>query len=276
MSAACSGVGASLQTTVRVDSIRPILSLRSFTYKGAGSSPNSVSSAVESFREDYSSPFDRDAAAQDGVLAVLPVTVIGRRSGWQTIDLGELWRYRELLFFLAWRDVKVRYKQTVLGAAWAILQPLAYMVVFSLFFGRLASAPSGGLPYPLFVFAGLLPWTFFSNAISSAGQSVVNSQNLVTKIYFPRLIIPLGAVGASLVDFAVAFGLLLAMMLSNGILPGWRLLPGPVAGAHPDDRRPGHGHAAGSPVRRLPRFPLCRPLHGAALDVRDPEHLHAG
>ena len=187
-----------------------------------------MNSAVESFREDYSSPFDRDEAVQDGASAVLPVTVIGCRLGRQIIDLGELWRYRELLFFLTWRDVKVRYKQTVLGATWAILQPLAYMVVFSLFFGRLASAPSGGLPYPLFVLAGLLPWTFFSNAISSSGQSVVNSQNLVTKIYFPRLIIPMGAVGASLVDFAVAFGLLLVMVLSNGILPGWRLLLVPL------------------------------------------------
>lgn len=190
-----------------------------------------MSSAVESFREDYSSPFDRDVATQDGApaaLPVTPVTLITRRSGWQVIDLGELWRYRELLFFLAWRDIKVRYKQTVLGATWAILQPLAYMVVFSLFFGRLASAPSGGLPYPLFVLAGLLPWTFFSNAISSSGQSVVSSQNLVTKVYFPRLIIPMGAVGASLVDFAVAFGLLLVMMLSSGILPGWRLLLVPL------------------------------------------------
>ena len=128
------------------------------------------------------------------------------------MNLGELWRFRELLFFLTWRDIKVRYKQTVLGAAWAVLQPFATMVVFSLFFGRVGSVPTGGVPYPLFVFAGLLPWFFFSNAVTSAGQSVVGNQNLVTKVYFPRLIIPMGAVGAGLVDFAVAFGLLLAMM----------------------------------------------------------------
>src|SRR5262249_60134120 len=119
----------------------------------------------------------------------LPETIIERRPGWHFVDLHELWRYRELLFFLTWRDVKVRYKQTVLGAAWAILQPFATMVVFSLFFGRLAEMPAGSVPYPLFVFAGLLPWFFFSNGITSASQSVVGSQNLVTKVYFPRLII---------------------------------------------------------------------------------------
>src|SRR5438445_11462716 len=130
----------------------------------------------------------------------LALTVIERQPGWRLVELKELWRYRELLYFLTWRDVKVRYKQTFLGVAWAVLQPLATMVVFSLFFGRLAEMQSGGTPYPLFVFAGLLPWFFFSNAITSAGTSVVGSQNLVTKVYFPRLIIPLGAVAASLVD----------------------------------------------------------------------------
>lgn len=156
------------------------------------------------------------------------ITNIERRSGWRFVDLGELWRYRELLFFLTWRDIKVRYKQTVLGAAWAVLQPFATMVVFSLFFGRLAEMQSGGTPYPLFVFAGLLPWFFFSNAITSAGTSVVGSQNLVTKVYFPRLIIPLGAVGASLVDFVIAFVMLLALMLFYGVVPGWSLLLAPL------------------------------------------------
>jgi lipopolysaccharide transport system permease protein len=135
-----------------------------------------------------------------------------------------LWRYRELLYFLTWRDIKVRYKQTALGAAWAILQPFATMVVFSLFFGRLAEMPAGGAPYPLFVFAGLLPWFFFSNAITSASQSVVGSQNLVTKVYFPRLIIPLGAVGASLVDFAIGFAMLIALSFYYGVVPGFGLL----------------------------------------------------
>src|SRR3990170_5667977 len=154
----------------------------------------------------------------------VPKTVIRPSCGWVSLRLGELWKYRELLYFLTWRDVKVRYKQTVLGAAWAILQPLATMVVFSLFFGRLAQMPSADVPYPLFVFAGLLPWTFFSNAITAAGQSIVGSQNLVTKVYFPRLIIPMGAVGAGLVDFAITLGVLIVMMLFYGVYPGWGLL----------------------------------------------------
>ncbi len=153
-----------------------------------------------------------------------PVTVIERRTGWHFVDLAELWRYRELLFFLAWRDVKVRYKQTVLGAAWAVLQPLATMIVFTLMLGRVAGAPDAAVPYPLFVFAGLLPWTFFAGAMAAAGQSVVGNQNLVTKIYFPRLIIPVSAVGACVVDFGIAFGILLVLMLGYGVLPGGGLL----------------------------------------------------
>ena len=137
----------------------------------------------------------RPRPGEDQPTAGLSRTVIERKPGWQVVDLGELWRYRELLFFLTWRDVKVRYKQTVLGAAWAILQPLATMLVFSLFFRRVAADPSSTVPYSLFVLAGLVPWMFFSNAIATAGQSVVGSQNLVTKIYFPRLLIPMGAVG---------------------------------------------------------------------------------
>src|SRR3954447_4410009 len=136
-----------------------------------------MSSVAEILRDD--APGEGRVSAA-GLPSEPPLTVIERRSGWQFVDLEELWRYRELLFFLTWRDVKVRYKQTVLGAAWAILQPLATMVVFSLFFGRVASSPSADLPYPLFVLAGLVPWMFFSNAIGSAGQSVVGSQNLVT------------------------------------------------------------------------------------------------
>jgi lipopolysaccharide transport system permease protein len=160
--------------------------------------------------------------------AGLPVTVIERKSGWQVVDLGELWRYRELLFFLTWRDVKIRYKQTVLGAAWAILQPLATMLVFSLFFGRVAANTSSSVPYSLFVLAGLVPWLFFSNAIASAGQSVVGNQNLVTKVYFPRLMIPMGAVGAGLVDLAIAFVLLVIMMAWHGMAPGWSFALVPI------------------------------------------------
>src|SRR6202044_1784167 len=115
----------------------------------------------------------------------LPLTIIERKPGWHFIDLGELWRFRELLFILVWRDVKVRYKQTVLGAAWAVLQPLATMIVFTVVLGRIAAAPNAAVPYSLFVFAGLLPWLFFSSALNAAGQSIVGNQNLITKVYFP-------------------------------------------------------------------------------------------
>jgi lipopolysaccharide transport system permease protein len=158
----------------------------------------------------------------------LPLTIIERRPGLRLVDLGELWRYRELLLFLTWRDIKVRYKQTILGAAWAVIQPLATMLVFSLCLGRIASSADATIPYPLFVFAGLLPWTFFASAISAAGQSIVGNQNLITKVYFPRLIVPAGAVGASAVDFLVAFLMLLVLMLAYGMVPGWGLLAAPL------------------------------------------------
>jgi lipopolysaccharide transport system permease protein len=142
------------------------------------------------------------------------------------IDWREIWRYRELLGFLTWRDIKIRYKQTALGAAWAILQPFLTMVVFSIFFGRLAGlgAKTGGVPYPIYVYAGLLPWTFFANAIGTCGNSLVGSSNLITKVYFPRLIIPLGAVGAGLVDLGVSFGILFAMMIYYGTALTWQVL----------------------------------------------------
>jgi lipopolysaccharide transport system permease protein len=178
--------------------------------------------------ESRPAPSVPEVPAADSVSTELPVTIIERRPGWQFIDLSELWRYRELLFFLTWRDIKVRYKQTVLGAAWAVLQPLATMAVFSLFLGRFAAEPNAEVPYSLFVFAGLLPWTFFGNTISTAGQSVVGNQALVTKVYFPRLLIPLGAVGAGLVDFAIGFGLLIVLMLLNGVGPSWTIWLVPV------------------------------------------------
>jgi lipopolysaccharide transport system permease protein len=157
----------------------------------------------------------------------LPITIIERPRAWQVVNLSELWIYRELLLFLVWRDVKVRYKQTVLGAAWALIQPLATMLVFTLFLGRLG-AVSGDLPYPLFVFAGLLPWTFFANVVTSSSQSIIGNQNLVTKVYFPRLLIPMSAVGVGLVDFGIAFLMLLILMLAYGMLPGWGMLLVPV------------------------------------------------
>jgi lipopolysaccharide transport system permease protein len=156
------------------------------------------------------------------------VTRIVPPQGWQWINALELWRFRELIYFLTWRDVKVRYKQTLLGAAWAILQPLLMMIVFTIFFGRMAGVPSGGAPYPLFAYAGLLPWTFFATAIASAGNSVVGSERLITRIYFPRLAVPFAAVGAAIVDFVIAFGLLFAMMAYYRIPPGPGLLATPV------------------------------------------------
>ncbi|HMF54723.1 MAG TPA: ABC transporter permease, partial [Pyrinomonadaceae bacterium] len=127
------------------------------------------------------------------------------------------WAYRELLYFLVWRDVKVRYKQTVLGAAWAILQPLLLMLIFNFFFARLGGISSGNIPYPLFAYAGLLPWTFFATAITNSGNSLVGSTNLITKVYFPRTFLPAAAVGAGLVDLAIAFGLLIIMMIYYGV-----------------------------------------------------------
>jgi lipopolysaccharide transport system permease protein len=158
----------------------------------------------------------------------LPTTVIQPRSGWRALDLKELWRYRELLYFFVWRDVKVRYKQTLLGAAWAIIQPLMMTIIFTVVLGRMAKVSSGGFPYPIFVYAGLLPWTFFATAIANAGNSVVGEQHMITKIYFPRLAVPFAAVGAALVDFLIAFGVLVGMLLWYGLRPAWAILLVPV------------------------------------------------
>lgn len=139
--------------------------------------------------------------------------------GWVSLKLAELWEYRELLYFLVWRDIKVRYKQTALGAAWAVIQPLFTMLVFSLFFGRLAKVPSDGIPYPVFSFAALVPWTFFAQGLTLASDSLVGSANLIRKVYFPRLVIPASAVFAGVVDFSIAFTMLLVLMLFYGIVP---------------------------------------------------------
>src|SRR5947207_4236721 len=149
----------------------------------------------------------------------LPVLIIRPSKGFLRLNLRDLWAYRELLYVLVWRDVKVRYKQTALGAAWAILQPVMTMVVFSVFFGRLAKVPSDGIPYPVFAFAALLPWQLFAFALSESSNSLVGSQNLITKGYFPRLVIPISAVLAGLVVFAVAFAVLLVFMWYYGITP---------------------------------------------------------
>ena len=149
-------------------------------------------------------------------------------SGWVAINLIELWEYRELLYFLTWRDIKVRYKQTVLGAAWAVIQPFGMMLVFTVFFGRLVGVPSDGLPYPIFAYTALLPWQLFSRALTDASTSLVINERLITKVYFPRLLIPLSAVLASLVDFAIAFVLLLGMMVFYGIVPTGSVLMLPL------------------------------------------------
>jgi len=157
-----------------------------------------------------------------------PPTRIRPSKGWVALDLKGLWDYRELLYFLTWRDIKVRYKQTLLGASWAIIQPLFTMLLFTLFFGKLAHIPSDGVPYPIFAYAGLLPWTFFSNAVTNSGNSLVGSSNLITKVYFPRMIIPGAAVGAGLVDFAIAFIILVVLMIYYGVAVTWNILMLPV------------------------------------------------
>jgi lipopolysaccharide transport system permease protein len=154
----------------------------------------------------------------------LPVTVIRPLRGWIRLDLAELWQYRELFLFLAWRDISVRYKQTVLGAAWAIIQPFVAMVIFSLVFGQLANIPSDGVPYPLFSYAALLPWQYFSTALSSASSSLINDERLITKVYFPRLTIPIASVLPAAIDFLLAFVVLVGMMLFYGVIPTWNVV----------------------------------------------------
>lgn len=161
-------------------------------------------------------------------------TVIEPPREWEWVNWGELWRFRELLFFLAWRDVKVRYKQTALGAAWAVLQPAMMMAVFTVFFGRLAGVSTGGVPQPVFFLTGILPWFFFSTAVANAANSVVGSERLITKIYFPRLAVPFATVAAAGVDFLVASTLLLLVLAGYAaagapIAPGWGVLLVPVA-----------------------------------------------
>jgi lipopolysaccharide transport system permease protein len=155
--------------------------------------------------------------------------VYEHKSGWAALDLGELWTYRELLYFLTWRDILVRYKQAVLGVAWAILQPLLTMVVFTFVFNRTLKVQGDPhLPYAVFSFSGLLPWQFFSGALARSGVSLVGNANLLTKVYFPRLVIPISAVLAGLVDFVISFVVLLILMGTYGILPGWQIVFLPV------------------------------------------------
>jgi lipopolysaccharide transport system permease protein len=155
-------------------------------------------------------------------------TLICRREGWIPVDWKELWHFRELLYFLVWRDLKVRYKQTLLGVGWAVLQPVCSMVIFTIIFGHLAKLDSDGFPYAVFVYAGLLPWTFFSASVALAGQSLVHQQGLMTKVYFPRLFVPTASVGASFVDLAISFGVYAVILAAYRVAPSWQIifLPG--------------------------------------------------
>jgi len=150
--------------------------------------------------------------------------IIRPSKGWKSVNLKELWEYRELLYFMVWRDIKVRYKQTVLGAAWAIIQPFFTMIVFSLFFGKLARIPSDDVPYPIFSFTALVPWTFFANGLTQSSNSLVGNDSLIKKVYFPRLIIPISSVLSGLLDFVIAFIVLLGMMAYFNIVPTWNVV----------------------------------------------------
>jgi lipopolysaccharide transport system permease protein len=173
-------------------------------------------------------PMDRIQTSRQDYFGHGHVTIIEPQRGWRALDVRELWAYRELLFVLTERDIKVRYKQTVLGFAWAIIQPVMLMVVFSIFFGGFARMPSDGLPYPVFVYAALLPWTFFANAVSLSGNSLIASSHLVSKVYFPRLIIPLSVVAGGLVDFLIAAAILIVLMVWYGVALTPNILLAPV------------------------------------------------
>ena len=184
---------------------------------------------TESILETEGPPADQ-AVVADAIPPDAPLTVIQPRPGWQALDLRDIWQYRELLFFLTWRDVLIRYKQTVFGVAWAVLQPVMTMVVFTLIFGKAVGLENrtGGIPYALYVFAGLLPWEFFSKAMTASGQSVVSSANVITKVYFPRLIVPIAATGANLVDLAISFVVFAVMMACYVAFTGYELAIGPA------------------------------------------------
>ena len=194
-------------------------------YQSGDKSPHSKEASDFHDRHDF---YILSARMHTVRLPAEPLVVIQPTNRWSLLSFKDIWAYRELLFFLTWRDVKVRYKQTALGAAWAILQPLFMMIIFTIFFGRLAAVDSAGIPYPVFALAGLVPWTFFSNAITASGNSLVGSANLITKVYFPRLIVPAAAMLAGLVDFLLAFILLCLLMIYYQIVPTIQILFLPV------------------------------------------------
>ena len=165
-----------------------------------------------------------EIAIEQSARPALPTLRIAPSKGWVSLKLHEIWDYRELLYFLIWRDIKVRYKQTALGASWAIIQPFFTMVVFSLFFGHLGKMPSDGIPYPLFSFAALVPWAFFANGLSQSSNSLVGSAHLITKVYFPRLVIPLASAFSGVVDFLIAFAVLIVLMVYYGMFPSLNIV----------------------------------------------------
>lgn len=157
-----------------------------------------------------------------------PVVVIDQGKSWTPFNIRDLWAFREVLYFLVWRDVKVRYKQAVLGVAWALIQPFFLMITFTFFFGRMVKVPTDGIPYPLFIYSAVMPWTFFANAVVSSGNSLTGNSNLITKVYFPRLLIPAASIGAGLVDFAIASVLLTVLLPYYGVQLTWSILLYPV------------------------------------------------
>ena len=208
-----------------------------------------------------------------GVVSERPLFIIRPSTNWPGLNLQEIWQCRELLYFLIWRDIKLRYKQTALGAIWAIIQPLLPMLIFTLFFGRLAHLPSNGIAYSLFAYAGLLPWTYFSNAVSNSSSSVVGNANLVTKVYFPRMLIPLSGVLAALVDFFIASVILVAMMI-------WHRVPLCISQLWIPLILSGNYFARGrdryvicSTQRAVSRYSICAAFFCSVLDVCDPGDL---
>ena len=196
-----------------------------------------------------------------------PVLRITPPSRWWAIPFGELWEYRELLYFFVWRDIKIRYKQTAIGAAWAVLQPFLTMLVFSLFFGKLAHIPSDGLPYPIFYYSALLPWMYFAAALQNATNTIVENQRVITKVYFPRLALPLSAVLSGLVDFGISF---LMFVVHDGLLPHSARRGGAVAAgvsAAGDADGAGRGAVAFGAECDLSRRALRGAVSRAVLDV---------
>ncbi|MFI5174832.1 MAG: ABC transporter permease [Terriglobia bacterium] len=182
--------------------------------------------APSNLNESKSVPFERDPAFP--ALPEKPLVTIEQSLPWVSLRLGDLWTYRELLYFLTWRDIKVRYKQTALGAAWALIQPLFMMILFAFAFGKLVRVPTEGVPAPLFYYVAILPWMFFSNALASSSNSLIANSNLITKVYFPRMIIPIAAVGAGLLDFAIAFVLLIGLIPYYKVVLTWRIVFIPI------------------------------------------------